>query len=458
VKLAGDAEPSRVQILLASDGAVTRATGRLSLEGVDPVAVSRVRGYGEDDFSSGKPASAAFTIEATEKGGLQSTRIMMSGVTGKVNVGERDVTIGGLSVDAVYDPATRLVTLHSLDVQSDLVAGVFTGTLDISGIAAGDTSKAMPVKLSGTNFSLGLMPVFESPWPFESAEIEANLSPDLQRVSIANAKAITGGLTATGSGEVWLDGPPEARQVGVKITALGEGVITPQQVVAFWPVNLGAGARGWVEDHIPTAKASKALLKVDWPPGANAQGFLPNEHLTLDFTVQDATVHFLDDFPPVMGVSGTGHLEGNSLVVTVTGGRMNDWVVDEGKITLPQFAPKGAMMDISVMGRGDLGQMMRVLDQSNLEVGTRYGLQVQQMAGTGGLDIHVQRPMLDTVSQSDILYTIKGGFRGAAAPNIAAGFGLTQPPWRRPVWTRTSSCSATARTMSCCRGTSSMAA
>jgi hypothetical protein len=426
VKLAGNAEPSRVQISLASDGAVTKATGRLSFEGVDPVTVSRVLGYGGDDISSGAPANAAFTIEATEKGGLQSTRVTMSGVTGHARLGQRDVTVSGLSIDAVYDPATRLVTLKALDVQSDLVAGSFTGAMDISAMVGGDPSKPMPLKLTGKDFSLGLMPMFETPWPFASAEIDASLAPDFQRIDIASLKAVTGGLTAAASGEVWLDGPPEARQVGVNMVATGEGVITPQQVVAFWPVNLGPGARGWVRDHIPTAKASKAVFKVDWPPGANSQGFVPNEHLTLDFAVQDATVKFLEDFPPVTGVSGTGHLEGNRLAMAVTGGRMNDWIVDEGRVTLPQFAPKGAMMDITVMGRGDLGQMMRVLDKSNLRVGSRYGLQVDQMAGTGGLDIRVQRPMLDVVPQDNILYTVKGGFRGAAAPNIAAGFGLSE--------------------------------
>ena len=113
------------------------------------------------------------------------------------------------------------------------------------------------------------------------------------------------------------------------------------------------------------------------------------------------------------------------MTVDVTGGAMNTWLVDEAKIDMPRFAPKGAVMDVRVNGRGDLGQMMRVLDASNLKVGSKYGLQVDQMAGTGGIDIHLQRPMLDNVPDDKILYEIKGGFREAAAPNIAAGFGLT---------------------------------
>jgi hypothetical protein len=425
VKLAGQAEPNRVVISLASDGKVSRATGRMTLEGVDPISIARVFGYTGEEFTSGKPANAAFTVEATETGGLQSTRIGLSDVSGRGKIGDREFAVEGLSLDAVYDPATKIVTLESLKANSDLLTGELTGTLDASAIIAGDKTRPTPIRLSGRNFSIGLMPVFEAPWPFVSADIDASLSPDMQKVIVNSLKAQTGDLVASATGEVWLDGPPGQRQIGVIANAVGTGFITPQQVTAFWPVNLGAGARHWVKTHILDGKATKAVFSMNWPPGANSQGFLPDEHLTLDFVVNDATVKFLDDFPPVTDVSGRGLLRGNSLAMEVIGGRINTWQADGGKIVLPRFAPKGALMDIKVTGRGDLGQMMRVLDQSNLKVGSRYGLAVEQMRGTGGIDLHVTRPMAEEVADSEIRYTIRGGFREALAPDLAAGFGLS---------------------------------
>jgi hypothetical protein len=426
LKLVGESDPNRIVISLASDGAVSKAVGRLTLEGADPVSVARMFGYAGNDFTSGgMPANASFTIEATEAGGLQSTRINLSDVNGRAKIGEREIAVSGLSVDAIYDPATKIMTLTSLKANSDLLAGEITGSMDVSGIMAGDRTRPTPIRLSGKDFSLGLMPVFEAPWPFASADIEASLSPDMSKLTVVNAKIVTGGMTGAGSGEFWLDGPPEARQLGVKFNAVGTGTITPQQVLAFWPVNLGAGARTWVRDRIPSGKATKAVFVMDMPPGGLSKGYLNDEHLSLEFTVEDATVKFLDDFPPVTNVIGVGHLKGNSLVVDVTGGRMTTWQADEGKITLPQFSPKGKMMNIAVTGRGDLGQMMRVLDASNLKVGSRYGLHVDQMKGTGGIEVHVQRPMLDVVPTDSILYSVKGGFREAAAPNLVVGFGLT---------------------------------
>lgn len=425
MKLVGQLEPNNVKIALAADGAVSRAVGQLSLEGVDPLTVGRMVGYGGDAFTSGRPANASFKVEASEKAGLQSTRLTMSGVTGHVKLGEADVTIRSLALDAVYDPATKKIALESLNIASDRATGEFSGVFDVSSQIAGAATGPTPFTLSGRNFSLGLMPTFETAWPFATADITGVLDVGASKLSVSSLKARTGELDVTASGEAWLDGPPEARLVGVKVKAFGEGAITPQQVVAFWPVNLGSGGRTWVRDHIPTAKGGKAVFTVDWPPGANSKGFLPNEHLTLDWEVTGASVKFLDDFPPVTGVTGKGHLEGNRLSMEVTGGKLGTWIVDEGTVSLPQFHPKGAMMEIDVSGHGDLRGMMRILDASNLKVGSKYGLMVEEMVGAGFGNVHVQRPMLEVVPDEALEYTISGGFRDAGAPGLVGGFGLS---------------------------------
>jgi hypothetical protein len=381
-------------------------------------------GYTGDAVTSGKPASATFAVAATERSGLQSTKLSLAAVTGSVKLGEKVSEVRDLAFDAAYDPATKRVTLERLKIDSDLLSGEFTGALDATGIMSGDATRATPFKLEGRQITLGLTPVFEKPWPFHSAEIEATLSPDLKHVTITNMKAVTGELTAAGSGEVWFEGEGDAVQVGVKVNAVGTGKITAQQVTDFWPVHLGQGAREWVMDRIPQGTATKAILNVNWPPGANSKGFLPDENLSVEFTVEDATVKFLEDFPAVTGVRGVGHLKGNSLTIDVSGGMLGNWQVDEGKIVLPRFAPGGAMMDVQVSGRGGLTELMRVLDKSNLHVGSRYGLMIDQMTGAGTIDVHIQREMGDAENDK-LFYTVTGGFVSAAAPDLLGDFGLT---------------------------------
>lgn len=419
-------EPNAINISIVADGAVTRAAGRLTLQGVDPMSIARMFGYTGDGFSSGKPASASFSISATEKSGLLSSRLSLSDVTGSGHFSDQQITVRDLAFDAAYDAATKQITLEHLKIDSDKISGAFTGSMDASAIMSGDTATPTPFKLSGEDFTLGLTPTFEAPWHFASGELEASVTQDMRRIAISKLNFITGGLNAASSGEVWFEGEGDERHIGVKVSAVGTGNISPQQVIAFWPVDLGAEARGWVRDRIPAGKATKAVFNMNWPPGANSKGFLPDENLALEFTIEDASVIFLEDFPPVTGITGVGHLKGNSLTIDVSGGRLDKWTVDEGEVILPRFAPGGAIMEVKVSGRGGLPEMMRVLDKSHLQVGSRYGLAIEQMTGTGSVDVHVQHPMLDHVPPDQEKYRITGGFVSASAPNLLGDFGLAK--------------------------------
>lgn len=426
LKLVGAGEPNRVGLALAANGDVSRATGRLVLQGVDPVSIARMFGYMGDGFSSGMPANASFTVSATEAGGLDSAQFTLSDVTGRATIGDRDIAVAGLSLDAAYDPATRSIDVRSLSMASDVLTGRFKGSADVAALMAGDAEAAIPFTLEGENFTVDVRPVFAEAWPFERARIEGEFKPSEPRLSIAALNARSGELDAMAQGDVWIGtAPDETRRIGLKLTALGQGVATPQQVAAFWPVDIGSGGRDWVRTNILAGRATRADFTVDWPPGANAAGYLPDEHLTLEFDIEGASVKFLEDFPPVTDVVGKGLLRGNSLTIDVTAGRMGGWRADEGKVVLPQFHPKGEMLEVTASAQGELREIMRVLDASNLKVGSEYGLAVNEMTGRGGISVTVRRPMLDHVPDEALQYAISGGFREASAPNLVSGFGLS---------------------------------
>jgi hypothetical protein len=63
---------------------------------------------------------------------------------------------------------------------------------------------------------------------------------------------------------------------------------------------------------------------------------------------------------------GKGHLEGNKISFDIASGKVGSWKVDEGKVTIPAFYPAGAIMQITGSGTGELRDLMRVLDASNL--------------------------------------------------------------------------------------------
>ncbi len=426
VRLAGarEGEPNKVMIALESDGQVERAAGRLTLEGVDPMSIAQMFGYTGDAFSSSRPASATFSVTATERSGLLNTQLALSNVAGSIRLGEETVAVRDLSFSASYDPATKFVTLESFNVDSDRVTGAFAGSLDARAMMAGDTTLPTDFALASEAFTMSLTPFFEAPMQFKSVDITGQLSADRTRVVLSHIKAGTGTMTASGSGEIWFEGEGEKLAIGVKGRATSEGDFTPQDVVAFWPVGTSAFSRDWVKTNIPSARVSGAVFAFDWPPGANSKGFLPDENLSLDFNVEQATVKFLPDFPAATDVSGVGHLKGNSLIIDATGGRLESWEIEQAKIVLPQFAPGGAIMGITVLGRGPLNDLLRVVDESKLDVDSRYDLQIGQVSGVGSVSVDVAVPMLEIVEDADVDFTVKGGFNSVAVPDIAGDFGL----------------------------------
>lgn len=419
-------EPNRIRLALVSDGKVERAAGRVTVDGVDPMSVARMFGYNGDAFTSGKPASAGFMVSATERGGLQGTSLSLSGVTGSVRVGDHDVALRDLAFDAAYDPATKRIHLQSLTVDSDWVTGKFTGELDATAIMKGDEATPTPFKLSGAGVTIDARPVFERPWPIETATVEGALAINQSKVIFSKVEAVTGKLNATASGEVWLGGPDHPNEIGVKGQAVGTGEVTPRQVLDFWPVELGASARDWTRDRITAGTATKALFNVDWPPGATAKGYLPDEALSLEFHVVNATVIAVTDLPAITGVAGIGRLKGNSLTFDATSGALGAWQLNGAKVILPRFEPVGAMMEVNTAGKGDLGNLLRVIEKSQFAFGSRYGLDVNQVAGVGGLSINLRMPMVDVIKPEDVLFSIKGDFQNVRMPDLMGDFDLAK--------------------------------
>ena len=200
-------------------------------------------GYTGDAFTSGRPASAAFSVAATERAGLLSTSLSLSGVTGNVKLGDQDVALKNLAFDAAYDPASKKVTLEIARPRKRLAQRPVQRRIGRDRHHEGRGDAPTPFKLSGQGVTVNARPVFENAWQFQTASLQGALSIDQQRLTLSRLDAVTGGLTASGSGEVWLDMSDKKLGVGVKGAATGTGTITPQQVLDFWPQELSLSAR-----------------------------------------------------------------------------------------------------------------------------------------------------------------------------------------------------------------------
>jgi hypothetical protein len=427
IGLAGNAKPNRIQIALNSDAAVTRATAKLSLDGVDLDTLAGMFGVPQDVFKASKPASASFEISATERAGLDNAKLSIGGASGKAVIGPVDFDIADLAFQAAFDPATKRIDMTKLKIVSDRVTGEFAGSIDVSRYFNGHIGQGSPFTLTGKDMTLLVTPMFEGPWPIAQVNIVGELASDGPRIRITQISGATGAANVQGVGEVWLGDGDLAGKVGVKFDGKATGAVTPQQILAFWPVKAGPDARNWAKEHVLAGTATNVTAHIDWPPGANDKGWLENEVVKVDFDIANATVMYLRDFPAVTAGFGKGHLEGNQISFDIAGGKVGTWKLDEGKVTIPAFHPAGAIMQITGSGTGELRDLMRVLDASNLKTAQKYGINIEGMSGGGFMNLDLRIPMLgDATPEDAIKYSVHGGFRRATAPDLAMGFGLTE--------------------------------
>ena len=80
---------------------------------------------------------------------------------------------------------------------------------------------------------------------------------------------------------------------------------------------------------------------------------------------------------------------------------------------------------ITASGTGQLGELLRAVDQSQFGFGSRYAIDVARIGGAGAIDVTVKQPMLDIVRPEDVAYDIRGRFQQVVMPDLLGEFGLS---------------------------------
>ena len=435
-ELQGDDAPEAMQLRLFSDSKIENFSVELGVVGADPERLAAF--VASDNFPMRYDGIVDLNLGATanEKEGILTAQFSAAGESGKVFLEEAGNSYGieSFSFETLADFKTRDVTLTQLNIRSDNLAGEFEGQFNLSDLFNGQETPKFPFALKGNGVWLKIQPMFDRPWDITTADITGTL--DTETMSIVFEK-VSGGVEnfrGTGTGRVYLEpklplveGEEEksiGKRIGVEVKAVGEGRVTPDQILGFWPLKLGTDARNWAKDNILDGRGTNINFFMDFPPGTNSKPIVPNKALTLDFRVEDAKVKFLSDLPPISEASGVGRLRGNSMTIKLESGRFGEWELDKGGAELPAFHPAGAISVYTASGRGKLKDLMDVLQGSRLKICTEYELACDQFKGAGGLDVEIKRPMAADTTAEDILFDVKGGFLETVIPDLAFGFGL----------------------------------
>lgn len=414
----GEGLPSGLAVNFRTNTPEARMTAEFAMADWPVDTLLARAGLGPDALS-GQPADINIEFDTSKAAGVERMTLTAKLSEGLLPTGDTQAEVSGLEASLSYAAMDDVLLLEADTTK----LGRFGGNVSVTLQDALKGTGPRPFELSSSQMTLDLTPMFEA--PLDLSGIEGAGKVDLVARGISEtAMEFRHGDTLFKSRlnialtEDRQDGePPILGTVELET----EGTVPRETVLAFWPVKLGGGAREFTRTRIETAEVTDIKGRIDLKRDSLAEGYLRDEDLDLTFNVANGRVRFLDDLPPVENAVGRGRLTGNSFRVLVDSAEIGGWDVDEGLVDFAAFNPRGEDFRIFARGHGPAANVIRVLNNSRLQL----DFDASRLSGQSDITFEMFRPALSNVPYEDVRFTAIGSLTGGGLKNAALGLDLT---------------------------------
>ncbi|MDX6748444.1 AsmA-like C-terminal domain-containing protein [Geminicoccaceae bacterium 1502E] len=299
---------------------------------------------------------------------------------------------------AVLAAITSRPELAELDLRLD---GSFTTGLDEEGrLSPGRFT------LSAGPQSVGFPALWPGPLEIEAAEVAGTADAAARRVVMERISLRAHGAAAEGEGALLLgEAGPEVR---VEATVRD---LPARQLVAFWPVEVAAKAREWLDENLHDGMIEEGRLAVRDRPGEKAD-------VEGDFRFKDAIVSFLPGMPAVEEGRGAGTFRREEVSITGTGGRLGPIAVERLDLTLADLTGDGRKMVLAVAGSGPVSGLMSLGTKLPEGIDVRLPVPPERVAGQGHYRLELERPLEKDVPPEQLVWRFSGELSGLEVRGI----------------------------------------
>ena len=364
----------------------------------------------------------AVQFDYSSDDGLTGVTAQLAAGDGLVNWAGRDIDVSEIAAKAAYNSAEDTLTIDA----NRLAAGPVAGRLSVEIEEVLAASDRKPFRAEMPELALDLTPIFSDVWSVRRLNGAGSLNLADRRINVDRLTLSTGDadLRATGRVDFLQDVAPGELPVEARLNAEMTGELSHEELLTFWPVRQGAGARNYVSNNVLSGTVTEMSASIDLKRNSRAEGYLADEAIEATFSAVDVGVTPLRDIPPILDASLTGKVTGNTMRLDFQGGRLALWKLDGGYVHYPQLSPPGADMTVSVSGSGPAQNMLRIVSDSRLQLQARSGFDPAAVSGEAEMTFSLTRPALPDVPVSEYRYQASGDIRAAGLEDAVAGFGL----------------------------------
>jgi hypothetical protein len=389
----------------------------------------------------GVPSSGSITASTIDLGGSQSGQlsarasgvaVTASGLGGKNaraagTIASLNSAISGARAMTASTSSLRFdaTQISSNGARFDLLAAQTLnlvgggGSLGTTGISASGT--LLGRTFNGANIGADRVEInhpTQLPQPFwaDDLRLRGNLGP---ATAALDAFAFRhSGVDLGGKGTIALAPKGSPR---VTLDASVQGPFSVQTLLSAWPRRFLPDTRGAITRLVPSGTAQVTRLSLAIPAGMRPKQILPRSAMDLAFNLKDLTITYLPGMSPITNVSGEGVLRGNSLLINLPRGFINDIALSEGVVEIAPFKARGAVASIRARVDGNVIDMAREIDLPPLAILSKANFAADRLSGVGTANLDLAIPLKANLNPDDIGVKVVGDFEEAGLMGVFAG-------------------------------------
>jgi Protein of unknown function/AsmA-like C-terminal region len=356
--------------------------------------------------------SGSFTLE-------NGTRLKYAdfglGASGTVSgLGPHPVHVKSLRIVARYDGDTGRLLIDDATLAGKQASAHLEGDAQLS-FTSGDVLKQAAFDLTADRIAIDIPDVMGRSVTLAQAGLHGTYTPATEDIAISRAVISGGPLLANCTGHVTLgknDLSPAVALDG-KIAAIGI-----RDLLHYWPLKLGAGARDWIDRNVSAGRVGPIVLHTAIPAGAMQQPSLPENAVNMSFPIADATIAYIRGLTPLTKVNGSALLTGDTFKGEIASASVGPLTVSKAQVVIANLHVAGTPADITAHVEGQLPDVLALVDMKPLQYPTKFHISPQAAQGTMSSDLSFKVPTVHNVSIDQVAILVK-----SQVSNLVLGVG-----------------------------------
>ena len=314
----------------------------------------------------------------------------------------------------------NLVKLSFIAPELEEFAGLrvpLSGTIAFD-VAPGGILSGVAFDIVGREGEIALPEVFPAPVPVRRLAAAGSVDGDLSRLVLDSF------VIDTDRPSFYLDGTLWQSDAGIGLKGRFQAHDIPFDTLGtYWPETFIPAGHLWISQNVAEGVITRLDAALDIEPGDFENNRFDAGSAAGTLAFEDASVHYLRPMPPVAGVDGSARFTGDSIDITMSGGRIEGIAATRGTARLSQVHSAEPRISVTIEAEGPAADALALLDHPRLGLVSKIGLETAGFGGRVHTLFALELPLLYSIEPEQVVVNAVARVQDARIADIA---GITE--------------------------------